>query len=219
VHTYDILGRPTAGLTALPPDATPFVLHRVTCPDGLLAAAPGERDWAVIELLRRRVPPFDRRLRDSQLRRRADRFARGDVAYVAVADGDVAAWAWVSLASEVHCRWSGLRFHLQPGEAYLYDLWAFPGRRAGGAGAFVMRGLIDDLHRTGSASQVYGYVLSDNRASQVLHRLGLGFEQVQEVRAARLLSRWAWQLPFSADPPSGPCTARSAGPRAQAEAA
>ena len=207
VHTYDILGRSTA------PEAGPrrrlpaagLELHRVTSPDSLLLDAPSERDWPVLRLVTR-IPSVERLLHRRRTERRAARFAKGDVAYVATSGGDVAAWAWVSRLPSFRCRWSGLRFTLRPDEGYLYDLWSYPAYRTAGAGAFVMRGLLDDLHQQGEVVRVYGYVLTDNRPSQVLHRIVLGFEQVQRVRAVRVLSRFAWQLPFTDDPAVGPCS-------------
>ena len=139
-------------------------------------------------------------LRWRRTRRTAKRFRQGDVAYVATSADQVAAWVWVSRLHSFRCRWSGLHFRLDPDEAYLYDLWSFPEHRASGAGPFVMRAAIDDLHRIGDVSRVYGYILRDNRANQSLTRVILGFEQVQRVKDLRILSRIALQLPFTAQP-------------------
>lgn len=204
VHEFDILGRSTAGPVA---DGSKggFVLERVTAMGGPLDSADGERQSPLIELANR-IGPLRRAMQSRRVRRQAARFARGDVAYVASHGHEVAAWAWVSQEPQIRCTWSGLRFRLLPDEAYLYDLWCFPPYRHSGAGAFVMRGLLRDLHDRGLAERAYGYVQRDNRSSQVLHRLVLGFEQVQVVRSFRLLSHWAWQLRGSGQPSDGPCS-------------
>ena len=203
IRVFDVLGRPTEGV--LPIASGELRLHRVTSIDGLLRDAPSPLSWPVIERMAQR-PALARLRARRQVRSRAARFGAGDVAYVAAAGGRVAAWVWVSRRARMHCRYSGLRFRLQPGEAYLYDLWTVPDYRANNAGVFVMRGAIHDLNERGDASQVYGYVQRDNRPSQVLHRLLLGFQQVQEVKGLRLLSLWARQLPFTERPRFGPCT-------------
>lgn len=205
VNTFDVVGRACEGPWPAAKADSPYQLLRVTSIDGVLREAPGERDWAVLRLLSR-IGPVERRMNDRRVRRSEARFAKGDVAYVAMSGEEVAAWAWVSLQPVVRCRWSGLRFTLRPGEAYLYDLWSFPGQRAAGAGAFVMRGMLDDLYERHEASRVYGYILCENRPSQVLHRLVLGFEQVQRISSVRILSHWAWQLPLTQVPRVGPCS-------------
>ncbi|MCW2674616.1 MAG: hypothetical protein JWP14_3205 [Frankiales bacterium] len=204
VHEFDILGRSTAGPAAEGSQGG-FVLERVTAMGGPLQDAEGEHQSRLLELVNR-IGPLRRALLSRRARRQAARFACGDVAYVALHGPKVAAWAWVSQQPEVRCTWSGLRFRLLPGEAYLYDLWCFPEYRRSGAGVVVMRGLLRELHDRGDAERAYGYVLQDNRASQVLHRLVLGFEQVQVVRSFRLLSHWAWQLRDSGQPGQGPCS-------------
>jgi hypothetical protein len=157
VCDVDILGRPTGGRLS---DQNPrgFVLERVTSiPDGR------QGSWT---------------------RELAARFAAGDVAYVARAEGQPAAWAWVSQAPQVRCPWSGLRFELLPDEAFVHDLWSFPGHRHTGAAAFVMRGLLRDLGERGAATSAFACVPRENRENQALHRLLLGFEQLQ-VSAVR----------------------------------
>ena len=206
VHTFDILARSTApSPVRRAATGSELQLHKVDSPDSLLLDAPSERDWAVLRLVTR-VHAIDDWLHRRRVARRAARFAKGDVAYVATRGPEVAAWAWVSRQPAFRCTWSGLRFHLRADEAYLYDLWSYPTYRATGAGAFVMRGLLQDLHEQGDVARVYGYVLTDNRPSQVLHRMVLGFEQVQQVKDLRLLSRFAWQLPLTDRPASGPCS-------------
>ncbi|MCU1602205.1 MAG: hypothetical protein JWO22_2914 [Frankiales bacterium] len=208
VHRFDILGRSTAETV---PDARSedYGVQRLTSLEDLLRDADGEHDSRALDALKR-IAPIRRALQARRARRQAARFAQGDVAYVATQDGAVAAWAWASQAATFHCRWSGLRFRLATDEAYLYDLWCFPAHRRTGAGVVVMRALMADLHSRGAA-RVYGYVLQDNRASQVLHRLVLGFEQVQVVSSLRVLSHWAWQLPRVGPQQSGPCTSRRGG--------
>ncbi len=203
VHTIDVVGRSTVQPPPPIPHAPDLVLHRLTTLDDVLVRAPGERVAALPALLRPALSPLLQRRRE---RRTAERLRRGDVAYVATRDDQVAAWVWASRSTSFRCRWSGLRFHLQPDEAYLYDLWSFPAHRTSGAGAFVMHGALEDLHDSGQVVKAYGYVLRDNRANQLLTRVVFGFEQVQRVKDLRVLSRLAWQLPFTDTPPDGPCS-------------
>ncbi|MCW2600028.1 MAG: hypothetical protein JWM02_1857 [Frankiales bacterium] len=205
IHTIDVVGRSTATAPPTVRCDPQLVLHQVTSLDSVVGAAPGQRDWPIIDLVAR-IRPLGRRLRARRRERNAERLAKGDLAYVATAGADVAAWIWVSREPSVHCRWSGLHFSLEPDEAYIYDLWSFPAHRATGAGAFVMQGLLEDLRRRGEVSRVYGYILRDNRPNQVLTRVVFGFEQVQRVKDLRVLSRLAWQLPFTEDPRVGPCS-------------
>ncbi|MCW2778051.1 MAG: hypothetical protein JWN17_1776 [Frankiales bacterium] len=202
VNVFDVLARSTAPRPVAPRPGLAVV--RETALDGLLRDAPGERSGRLVTLVGRSALLSRAQLRSRRRRHRA-RFARGDVAYVATLDGELAAWAWVALGPHVDCRWSGLHFELDPGDAYLYDLWSFPVVRSSGAGAFVVEEMLRDLRERGLADRAFGYVLRGNRASQVMHRLVLGFSQVQEVRGVRVMSHWAWQVPDSAVPPEGPC--------------
>jgi ribosomal protein S18 acetylase RimI-like enzyme len=203
VHTLDVVGRSTA-LPALSVGADPrLALHRITDPSHPLLDTHGQRSWRVLELASK-VRPIERRLRARRLQRNQRRLADGDIAFVATVDGEVAAWAWVSRLPSVQCHWSGLRFRLAPDEAYIYDLWSFPAYRSIHAGPFVIRSLIEDAHASGEVSWVFGYVLRENRLSQVMLRAMLGFEQVQTVKDLRVLSRFAMQLPHTDQPPVGP---------------
>jgi ribosomal protein S18 acetylase RimI-like enzyme len=202
VDTIDVVGRGTAQVAPAP--AERYELRRLATLDPVLATAPGDHEGVVGPLLDRWTW-LDDRGRRARLRRFGQRFAKGDIAYLAVQDGQAVAWTWVSRAPAIHCHWSGLRFHFAPDEAYVYDLWCSPEHRRHGAAAFVMRGALSDLAARGEARQVYGFVLRDNRPSQVLHRLVLGFEQVQEVQDLRVLGRRGVQLPGTLRPRRGPC--------------
>jgi hypothetical protein len=205
VHTIDVVVRSTT----VPPPAVrnedTLALHRVTSLDSVLRDAPGQRELPLWRLLRH-IRPLEERRHGRLAQRNADRFAQGDIAYVATAGQEVAAWLWLSRGPSVRCRWSGLHFSLEPHEAYIYDLWSYPAHRDAGAGAFVMVGLLEDLYRRGEVTRVYGYILRDNRRNQVLTRIVFGFEQVQRVKDIRVLSRRAWQLPGTDRPPVGPCS-------------
>jgi hypothetical protein len=201
VHTFDVVGRDLEGVVFLLHPT--LVLLRVTALDTALASAAGQSQLRLVRWLSR-FAVVDRLLARRRQRRHQARFAKGDVAYVALDGDEIAAWAWVSQQRQVRCSWSGLRFTLAPREAYLYDLWSYPEHRTAGAGRFVMAGLMRDLADNHGVTRVYGYVLRGNRVSQVLHRLVLGFEQVQQVRDLRVLSTWAWQLPWTISPKEGP---------------
>lgn len=210
-YTFDILGRDTAGVVA--PAVPGMEVHRETNPDGLLRDAFNEREGGVVERLLQ-IRPLAARAQRHAHRRRSARFAKGDEAYVATLGDQVVAWAWVGRQPVVHCRWSGLHFVLKPNEAYLYDLWSSLRHRSSNPGAFVMKSMLQDLRERGEVARVYGYVTTDNRPSQVMHRLVLGFQQVQQVKSVRLLSHWAWQLPGTVTPVDGPCVGAAAASRA-----
>jgi GNAT superfamily N-acetyltransferase len=187
VHTVDILRRPTDQAPPAVKTAAGFVLHKVTSADDVLlslAPVPARR--------RRQVPAA---------------IARGDIAYLATVDGEVAAWIWLSRVSH-RDSWSGLRFRLRPEECYCYDLWSAERYRALGVGAFVMAALLDDLARDASLRWVYGYVDRANRANQLLTRMVFGFTTMQVVTHLCLLDVRGWQIPYTDRPPLGPCSRR-----------
>lgn len=197
------MGRTTA-LPALTVRADPrLALHWITDPSHPLLDARGQRSWRLLELASK-LHPIEQRLRSRRLQHNQRRLADGDIAFIATVDGEVAAWAWVSRLRSVQCHWSGLHFRLAPDEAYIYDLWSFPAYRSTHAGPYVIRGLIEDAHSRGEVNWVFGYVLRENRLSQVMLRVMLGFEQIQTVKDLRVLSRFAVQLPHTDQPPVGP---------------
>jgi ribosomal protein S18 acetylase RimI-like enzyme len=185
LHTVEIVRRETAQHPPAVRTGAGFALHR---------AASAE------DPLLRRAPVGARRLRQVPAA-----VARGDVAYVATADGQVAGWIWLSRVSH-RDQWSGLRFSLAPAECYAYDLWSLPRYRTLGVGAFLLAGLLQDLAEDPTLQWVYGYVDRANTRSQLLLRMVFGFRTVQAVKHFCLLDSRGWQVPFTDRPPGGPCS-------------
>jgi GNAT superfamily N-acetyltransferase len=132
--------------------------------------------------------------------------ARGDEGYVAVRDGRLAGWVWLSRTTH-RDPWSGLWIRLAPDEAYSYALWVEPESRPSGAAAGLMAAMLRDVQRDADVTRVYGWIDEGNRASQTLLRVVFGFAQVQRVRRVHVLRRIGFKLPRSDDPPFGPLSA------------
>jgi hypothetical protein len=193
LYTADIVGRRITEEPRTFHADDNLVLHRVTSLSDPILNAPGM---------------YARRPRGM-----AGRFERGDVAYIATVQGEVAAWVWLSRVSYPT---GVLRIRLAPGDCYMYDLWAFPEYRKLGAGGFVMSGLLRELYNEsielhgafGEVDErwVYGYIDRPNLPSLLLHRIVLGCTLVQSVKHLQILNCFWWQIPFTDKPPSGPCS-------------
>jgi hypothetical protein len=215
VHTADIVGR---GINEEPPrfhTGGDFVLHRLSSMRELVLDAPKLLDGQIAELpfrIKQLNPLRVRRWRSEIL----TRFARGDVAYVATAQDEIASWIWLSRERVSRSSSNGLRFRLEPGQRYIYHLWASPRYRRLGAGGFVLASLLWDLykenaeldnpHEKGLEPWVYGFIDRPNQPNLVLTKVIFGFSAIQTVRHMRLLSSIWWQIPFTDKPPSGPCS-------------
>jgi ribosomal protein S18 acetylase RimI-like enzyme len=185
LHTVDIVRRETAQEPPAVQARVGLALHRASSTrDPLLLSAPvGARRL-------KQVPAA---------------MARGDVAYVATVDDQVAGWIWLSRVSH-RDPWSGLRFSLAPAECYAYDLWSLPQYRTQGIGAFLLAGLLNDLAEDPTLEWVYGYVDRANTRNQLLLRMVFGFRTVQAVKHVCMLDSRGWQIPFTDRPPGGLCS-------------
>jgi GNAT superfamily N-acetyltransferase len=129
---------------------------------------------------------------------------RGDVAYVAVLDGNFAGWFWLSRSPYRRYPGSGLKVRLAPDEAYAYGLSVDEQYRPQGVAVSLIARELSDAQNDPAINRVYGWVDRRNRQSDVILRMVFGFKQAQRIRRLRLLRRWGFQVPFSARPPRGP---------------
>jgi ribosomal protein S18 acetylase RimI-like enzyme len=150
-------------------------------------------------LLERVLPPY----RVSLI---PERSRRGDRCSVAFVGDEVAGWLMSARVSH-RDPWSGLRVHLGPDEIYSYDMWVEPPYRRTGLGIHLLLADAREAVRDPTINWFYGIVDARNEPMQRLVR-GLGFEQVQSVKYARILKRWALQVPFSDRPRYGPFSGR-----------
>jgi GNAT superfamily N-acetyltransferase len=183
-----------------------LVVHRVEGGELLAAASQVGSNPVVLSLSRFGI--VDSLATARRLRRFRRRVDRGEIAYVATKEQQVAGWAWLSGAREFHDRWIGLRLQFAPDESYIYDLWVYPEFRSSGAGALIMAEMLRELQRAGSAQWVYGYIDRENRPNQVLQRLVFGFRSVQSVKQVEFLVAFGRILSTSITPPNGPCVGR-----------
>ena len=139
----------------------------------------------------------------TQQRVARENLSRGDAGWMALIDGRVAGWLWVSRTSHLD-RWSGLRINLGPDEAYTYGWWVAPEHRKDGIAAALMSTLLSDLAAVGGVRRVYAWVDRDNKTSQFQLRLLFGFTKTQEVERVRVLDRWGRAVRGSAQPEAGP---------------
>jgi GNAT superfamily N-acetyltransferase len=217
-YTTDVVARRIADR---PPDQlkdTGVVLHRLRSLADAAVMTPsllhGQFDDLPLHL------PVLNPLRRARWRREVvNRFRRGDVAYVATVDGDIAGWIWMSHDRVIRDSRTGLCIHLEPGDAYVYHFWAVPRHRHRGSARLLMGGALWDLHRAladarprpdGSDPRVFGMIDRPNPANLFLTTLIFGFGVVQTVRRVRILVCLALQVPWSADPPGGPCSCAGA---------
>ena len=128
-------------------------------------------------------------------------FDRGDTGYLAVQDGTVVGWIWLSRVTHRDPA-SGHTIRLASDEAYAYALWTAPEARALGSGQLLVSTMLQAVRDDPGLSRVYGYVDKHNRESQLLLRM-LGFRDVQTARRLQVVRR-GWVLPRSDVPCFGP---------------
>jgi hypothetical protein len=212
-YRTDVVARRIADPPPEQPADTRLVLHRLrSMADAAVKTPPlphGQFDDLPLHF------PSLNPLRRARWRREVGgRFRRGDVGYVATVDDEIAGWIWMSPGPGpvVRDAKSGLRIRLEPGDAYLYHFWAVPRHRHCGTARFVMGGALWDLYRAhadvgsrpdSSDPRVFGLIDRPNPANLLLMTLVFGFQVVQTVRRARILSGFALRVPWSARPPGG----------------
>jgi hypothetical protein len=211
-YTRDVLARRIADPPPEQPENLGLVLHRLESVADAAGKTPslsrGEFEDLQLHL------PLLHPLRRARWRRAVgERFRRGDVAYVATVDGDIAGWIWLSSRAVIRGAGTGLRIHLEPGDAYLYHFWTVPRHRHLGTARFVMGGALWDLYRAErevdprpdrSHPRVFGYIDRPNPANLLLLTVVFGFRVVETVRYVRLLYtvrvRVRWGRPLRAAP-------------------
>ena len=136
--------------------------------------------------------------------------SRGDACYAAWTGNSLASYLWISRTPH-RDPYSGIRINLQPGEAYIYDVrTAVYAQRTGLARLLIERALAE-MESTG-ISAVHAVVDTWNTASLRLFE-SFGFESSGSVSSARILGRYALQIPATARPRTSLCSAsRPTGP-------
>jgi GNAT superfamily N-acetyltransferase len=215
-YTTDVVARRIAEPPPEQVKGTGLVLHRLTSVADAAHKTPslfyGQFDDLQLPF------PLLNPLRQARWRREvAGRFRRGDVAYVATLDGEIAGWIWMSASPVSREAGSGHRIHLAPGDVYLYHFWTVPRHRRLGTAQFVMSGALRHLHRAkseerlppdGSDRRVLGLIERPNPANLLLLTVVFGFRVVQTARHVRLLYTVKVQVPWGSSPPDGPCSGR-----------
>lgn len=206
VHVLDLVRRSVDEGAPEPRVDEGLVVHRVEGGDLLIEASKVGSNPILLSLSR--FGFIDSLAAARRLRRFRRRLPRGEVAYIATKDKDVAGWMWLSKARVFRDRWIGLRLQFAPDESYIYDLWVYPEFRSSGAGALILAEMLRDLQRVGSVRWVYGYIDRDNKPNQVLQRLVFGFRSVQSVKQVQFLVAFGRVLSATVTPPNGPCARR-----------
>jgi ribosomal protein S18 acetylase RimI-like enzyme len=129
--------------------------------------------------------------------------SRGDVGYIALVDGEFAGWLWISRMT-FRDPWSGLRVRLAPDEAYSHSFYVAEAFRPKGVASMLVARMLDDVEADPGIASVYCWVDRRNRKSAFVLQMGFGFSRVQKIKRLHILRRWGGQVPFSAQPRSGP---------------
>jgi GNAT superfamily N-acetyltransferase len=129
--------------------------------------------------------------------------SRGDVGYIALVDGEFAGWLWISRVT-FRDPWSGLRVRLAPDEAYSHSFYVAEAFRPKGVASVLVARMLADVKADPGIASVYCWVDRRNRKSAFVLQMGFGFSGVQKIKRLHILRRWGGQVPFSAQPRSGP---------------
>lgn len=129
---------------------------------------------------------------------------RGDVCYAAWIDNSLASYLWVSTAPH-RDPYSGSHINLRCGEAYIYDLRTIPEARRKGLARLLLQHALSEM-KSPEITTVHTIVDNWNTASLRLFD-SFGFESSGSVSSARILGRYAVQIPTSAKPRASLCNA------------
>ncbi len=130
--------------------------------------------------------------------------SRRDICYAAWSGNSVASYLWVSTTPH-RDPYSGIRVNLRGGEAYVYDVRTVADARRRGLARLLLQQALADMEST-EITTVHAVVDNWNTASLRLFG-SLGFESSGAVSSARILGRYAMQLPATAKPPTSLCGA------------
>ena len=132
--------------------------------------------------------------------------ARGDRGYFLWVGDSLAGWHWV--AKQTHRdTWSGIKFRLQPGDAFLYDLWMEADRRGTRHTLALTDWTATNLKNDPEVKRVFTLIEADNHSSMLLVQR-YGFSVIQQVGIVRFAGRIGWHVPWTNRPNSGPASRR-----------
>lgn len=129
---------------------------------------------------------------------------RGDICYAAWIGSSVASYLWVSTTPH-RDPYSGIHINLAGGEAYIYDVRTVADAQRRGLARLLLQYALADVELTEIAT-VHAVVDNWNTASLRLFG-SLGFESSGSVSSARILGRYAIQIPATARPRTSLCSA------------
>ncbi|MCH9729090.1 MAG: GNAT family N-acetyltransferase [Actinomycetia bacterium] len=130
--------------------------------------------------------------------------SRGDTCYAAWIGNSVASYLWISTTPH-RDPYSGIRVNLRGGEAYIYDVRTVADAQRRGLARLLLQLALAEMEPT-KITTVHAVVDNWNTASLRLFR-SLGFESSGSVTSARILGRYAIQIPATARPRTSLCSA------------
>jgi len=142
------------------------------------------RQMMVDDLVRFRQPASS--LQESRIAEFADRLETGRIGAIALAEGRVACYGWLSLTNEIE-DWLGLQISLQRQEGYLYDGFTFPAFRGLRIYPSVLGWRLDYLNQLG-CTVAYSIVLEGNSPAIKWHQR-MGFGECRRVGYVKILGR------------------------------
>jgi hypothetical protein len=125
-------------------------------------------------------------LHESRIAEFAGRLKTGRIGAVALAEGRVASYGWLSLTKEMD-GWLGLEISLKQHEGYIYDGFTFPAFRGLRIYPSVLGWRLDYLRRL-RCDVVYSIVLEGNSQAIKWHRR-MGFGECRRVGYVKVLGR------------------------------
>ena len=130
---------------------------------------------------------------------------RGDSCYVAWIGDSLASYLWVSTTPH-RDPYAGTRINLSCAEAYIYDVRTVAEAQRRGLARLLVQHALADME---SAGITVVHAIVDNWNTASLRLFGaFGFGSSGSVSSARILGRYAVQLPATAKPRTSLCSAR-----------
>ena len=129
---------------------------------------------------------------------------RGDICYVAWIGNSLASHLWVSTTPHDD-PYSGIRINLRRGEAYIYDVRTVADAQRKGLARLLLQHALAAME-SNQITTVHAVVDNWNTASLRLFK-SFGFESSGSVSSARILGRYAVQIPATAKPRTCLCNA------------
>lgn len=130
--------------------------------------------------------------------------SRGDTCYAAWIGNSLGSYLWVSTTPH-RDPYSGIRINLTLGEAYIYDVRTVADAQRRGLARLLIHYALSEMEST-EITAVHAVVDNTNTASLRLFK-SFGFESSGSVSSARILGRYAVQIPATAKPRTSLCGA------------